>query len=281
MTASRNISLCYRVANLVADEVRRLPMGVAARMLNTSKPMISRLRAGQLSSVPVLLKAIEQFGLRILEPVVGSVDTASLVRRLDSILAEVGDIRHVVSREATAAVLAHSDGVVGSAGRAGEGEAREAGEEGGHQVPRLAIIETRRHDGIPGAAGEALRRHLTGKVVSIDAARALVKGDNYGRTGLAYRNPGEDWEALVAPENRLWTPSPDPRPITDFAGNVVTLRRDLDEAARSTSPIFVSHAGALLREGTLIPFHSAVVRIGGRAKSGAEMVLTDFVRLRG
>ena len=283
MTASKNASLCYPVAELIANEVRRLPMGYAARMLDTSKPMIARLRAGQLSSVPILLKAIEQFGVRILEPIIGKFDDESLFRRLDAIEKLLGEVRHVrtsIPASASHRALAADGRAGGTAPRLARPEAVSVGAE--NENPALALVETR-HDPaeLAGREHEALRRHLNAfaNVVSLDAARALAKADNTGRTGLAYRRPGEDWTALVAPENRLWTPSHEPRPITAYEGNVVALRRTLDEAARSPVPIFATHAGALLRGGKLMQFHSHVVRIGGRAKCGAECVVTDFVRV--
>lgn len=284
------------VGRLLAMELQRVPVKVAADALDASDVTVKKMRRGELPNAVTLLRAIENFGLKILEPVLGPMDNASLARRLDLILAEVEDLKHVVSGPGIASSAEAEDrglvaarrvgGVAPGSGRrlayAGGESGQAPAEYGGPDPAGLALVETRRLDGIPGADGEALRRHLRAldNVFSLDAARALVKGDNYGRTGLPFKRPGEDWTALVAPENRLWTPSPDPRPITEFAGNVVALRRDLDEAARSTSPVFVSHAGALLRDGDLIPFHSNVVRIPGRAKCGAEMVLTDFVRVR-
>lgn len=270
------------VGRLLAMELQRRPVKVVAHELDTSDVTVKKMRRGELPNAVTLLRAIERFGLKILEPVVGRVDQASLACRLDAILAEVGDLRNVVSREAATSLASAPHGVLGKDRGAGEGEAgrtRRAGEE---DHPRLALIETRRLDGDPRAEGEALRRHLGAldNVVSLDAARALVKGDNCGRTGLAYRRQGEDWKALVAPENRLWTPSPDPRPITEYTGNVVALREHLDEAARSPAPVFVSHAGALLRNDSLIPFHSNVVRIPGKSSCGAALVLTDFVRVQ-
>lgn len=288
MTASKNVNLVSPVADRVAMELCGMSVSDGARMLNTSKPMIARLRAGTLSSVPILLKAIEQFGVRILEPIIGKFDDESLFRRLADIETSqnllFGEIRHARTPSAHPS-LAHRP--LGAHGRGGGGiprlvrtETAPVDTEGAGAT--LSLVETRRVDGIPGAEGEALRRHLTAfdNVISLDAARALVTGDNLGHTGLAYKHPGEDYKLLVAPQNRLWTPSPDPRPITEYEGNVVQLRRDLDTAARSTSPVYAVHAGALVRDGSLIPFHSAVVRIGGKAKCGAEMVLTDFVRVR-
>lgn len=149
------------------------------------------------------------------------------------------------------------------------------------EAPAVALVQIREPAAVlAGGHCEALRRHLSlaGKVIELDAARALVHSDNLRRTGLAYRRPGEDWFAHVAEDNRLWTPSRDPRPITAFEGDVAALRRDLDEALASPEPVVVTHAGALSRNGELMQFRSTVVRIGGRSKCGAGFVLTDFVR---
>lgn len=275
-------SLVGPVAETLAREVNGMPAKEAARLLGTSLPTITRIRRGEMPSAGVLLAAIKFFGVRILEPVIGKFDDASLVRRLDAIEGLLKEVRHARVQSAPPSLPRRDLDAHGGDGAIAQGlgrpEAVPVGAEGA--AASLALIETAR-DGIPGAEGEALRRHLgaLSNVVSLDAARALVKGDNLGRTGLAYKRPGEDWKALVAPENRLWTPSADPRPITDYSGNVVELRRYLDEAARSPAPLYVSHAGALLRDDSLIPFHSNVVRIPGRAKCGAALVLTDFVRV--
>jgi len=170
------------------------------------------------------------------------------------------------------------------AGVASQPAGASAGEAGGSALSGLAadacaLVSIRRAD-LAGEELAELRRHLTlGKVVSLDHARALVQGDNRGTTGVCFRNPGDDWRAFVAPENRLWTPSGEARPITAFAGDVGALRRDLDEAARSDGPVFATHAGAVLRAGNIIPFHSTVARIGAKSPCGASVVVTDFHRL--
>jgi hypothetical protein len=268
---------CAQVADLIAEEFRNIPVKVAAHMFNAPEGTIKRVRAGKLSSIPILLRAVETFGLRVLSPLLGPTDLASLGRRYDAVFVEGG-----LAHDQSAAISPNARGLLDPGSGDGQGSPGAARSIDGQVLPGLALIETRRDfDGIPGASREALRRHLSlaGKVVSLDYARSLVKADRLGRTGLAYKHPGEDWKALVAPENRLWVQSPDPRPITEFAGSVTSLRNDLEQASRSTDPLFVTHAGALLRDGNLVPFHSAVVRIGGRAECGAAFCLTDFVRL--
>lgn len=149
------------VGRLLAMELQRVPVKVAADALETSDVTVKKMRRGELPNAITLLRAIERFGLKILEPVVGRVDQASLACRLDRILAEVGDIAHVVSREATAAALAHPHGVVGASGRAGEGEAEASRHKGGSQVPGLALIETRRPlETLDGGGSGALGRSL-------------------------------------------------------------------------------------------------------------------------
>lgn len=266
-----------------------------ARRLGISEPTARSMFSGSLPATPTFLMALDMLGVnasaKVMERLVGKRDNnaqrlAAMEASLQEFKRNVEAIR-VESSEGRARVAGllgfGSGGVVGTEGG---GAVRVAGESveqvGQHAEPALSLVATRTTlEGIPRGNGEALRRHLSlsGRVVSLDAVRALVRGDNLGRTGLAYKHPGEDWKALVAPENRLWVPSSDPRPITEFAGSVTSLRNDLDEAAHSSDPLFVTHAGALLRDGNLVPFHSAVVRIGGRAECGAAFVLTDFCRL--
>jgi len=301
MSCTSGTSFLYQsVMERMADRLRSVSAKQIQRVTGTAKVTALKAKAGLIPKTDAFLSVLRSMPpgdrLDAISPLFDDVDVFGTIRRVAAMVPTLKELAGHVE-EITRANAAGRDGLravlgfgSGQLDRSGAGASRvggldaiaahhqSSGEAGGDG---LALVETRRLDGIPGRDGEALRRHLTAldNVVSLDAARALVKGDNYGRTGLAYKRPGEDWTALVAPENRLWTPSPDPRPITEFAGNVVQLRRDLDEAARSTSPVFVSHAGALLRDGDLIPFHSNVVRIPGRAKCGAALVLTDFCRL--
>ena len=274
------------------------PVKRLARALGISEPTARGMLDGRLPATPTFLHALDLVGhaaaAKVLGRVIGRQDSnaqrlAAMEASLQEFQRHVEEIRvaNTEGRAGALSVLGFGSADVArpraerarAADLGGEGRDR-AGGLGQSGGSHLALIETRRLDGLPGDEGAALRRHLTAfdNVVSLDAARAIAKGDNLGRTGLAYKHPGEDWKALVAPENRLWTPSADPRPITEFEGNVAALRRDLDEAARSLVPVYAVHAGALVRDGNLIPFHSAVARIPGRAKCGAEMVLTDFVR---
>lgn len=299
MSSTTRSGFVYQdVMERMVGRLRSVSVKQIQRIIGSGKETAINARAGLIPKTDAFLAMLHYLGPQaareVLEMITGPADAGYHLSKLDEIEQTLKEIRHGVEATAQGASaslrsqgrregLGMGDGASGAdsrpGGHAGVPMASPSAPDGG----TLALVETRRLDGIPGRDGEALRRHLTAldNVVSLDAARALVKGDNYGRTGLAYKHPGEDWTALVAPENRLWTPSPDPRPITEFAGNVVALRRDLDEAARSTSPVFVSHAGALLRDGNLIPFHSNVVRIPlGKTKCGADAVLTDFVRVR-
>lgn len=284
LAASHDV-LVSAVGNRLAEEVGRMPVKEAARLLDTSLPTIGKMRKGDLPSAAILLRAVQKFGLKLLEPVLGPMDDASLARRLDAILADVGELKHAVSQSATRSQ--NPDGLLVARGRGGdtlEGRGDSQGElfeqARRSEFSGLALVETRTPaDAILARAScETLRRHLNEKVVSLDAARALVKGDNLGRTGLAFRRSGEDWSVLPARENRLWSPENEARPIAQFHGDVARLRRSLTEASRSAEPIFVTHAGGLIREGEVMSFHSAVVRIGGKLRCGSDYVLTDFAR---
>lgn len=265
-----------------------------------SGPTAGRIMRGELPSTRTLLSLWHRFGMpavaATLRPVMGDVVELNNAARLAAMASSLKEMaRHVeeigvANRSGRAGVrsvlglgsargdnpspeaAADRDGVDGGEGDAAGGRRAATG--------AVALVETRQPPDrlLSRPDGEALRRHLTANVVSLDAARALVQGDNLGRTGLAYQKPGDDWTLLPARENRLWTPDAEPRPVSRFEGNVVELRHALDAAAASAEPVFVTHAGALLREGRLMPFHSAVVRIGFR-EGGTVGVLTDFVRL--
>jgi hypothetical protein len=278
------------IGRRLSDEARRKYGGLftdavpnAATEWGVSLPTARKVFHGIVTSAPVLFRALEDLGesaaCRILEPFIGKIDQASIARRAAALLDERGP--HARTRASSS--LARPHGFSGEGGgdrRGGEGEAGDPEIDGGRVVPGLALVGRR----LPLATLDredcaALRRHLSfGKVVNLDAARRLMQSDNLGRTGLAYRRPGEDWTILPARDNRLWLPSTDPRRVEDFAGDVQGLRRDLDEASRSAEPIVVTHAGAFVRDGELLNFNSTVARFGGKAKCGARIVLTDFVR---
>lgn len=268
------------------------PVKRLARDLQVSEPTARQMFAGRLPMVDTFLQSLvllkAQTARKVLASIIGD-DTPgvdefeelkAIRARLDRVLPKIERL-YVEGDHQEARPLALAPALAEGSGRGGQG-GRDREEVGLDALDRsLALVQTRRSSAI--LAGDdlaQLRRHLTAfdNVVSLDAARALAKADNAGLTGLASRRPGEDWTVLVAPENRLWMPSHEERPISAFEGNVAELRRDLDEAARSHAPIVVTHAGALKRGENILSFHSTVVRIGGRAKCGAEMVLTDFVR---
>lgn len=258
---------------------------------HVSHPTAEKYMRGELSVLLApffkLVKSLgQEAAARVLEPLIGSRNQINLAARLDELDRNLGALRHDLSRSSTAVVAGVPHAVLDPAGRVGEGPGGSAGAAGGYPGSGLAaeedcvLVSVRRDPGdLAREDLSALRRHLNiGNVISLDRARALAQADNRGTTGVCYRNPGEDWRAITAPENRLWTPSVEARPITAFAGNVVALRRDLDEAAAESGPVFVTHAGAVLRGGEIIPFHSAVVRIGAKSPCGASVVVTDFVR---
>lgn len=115
-------SLVGPVAETLAREVNGMPAKEAARLLGTSLPTITRIRRGEMPSAGVLLAAIKFFGVRILEPVIGKFDDASLVRRLDAIEGLLKEVRHARSQPAASASSADRD--MGAAGRACDGDRR-------------------------------------------------------------------------------------------------------------------------------------------------------------
>lgn len=290
------------VVDAVGENLSRALAGMPAKIVRArgghiSEPTALNYRHGRLPRVFApffaLLKSLgTPTALKVLEPVIGKPGDDPLGVAIDNLERSIGEYRNARARRAIAADAALlvpgggrlGDALPGEVGRLAERHLRAAGDavgcEGAEATGALSLVEIRQPpDAILSRKdGEGLRRHLSQRVVSLDAARALVQGDNLGRTGLAYQKPGDDWTLLPARENRLWTPDPEPRPVSRFEGNVVELRRTLDAAAASAEPVFVTHAGALLREGRLMPFHSAVVRMPGRA-AGVRWVLTDFARL--
>lgn len=291
--------LVSAVGALLAKEVRTFSIKEAAGLLDTSLPTVVRMRNGEIPTPRIFLSAIKLFGLKILKPVTDEITDEiaapkSLYQAADYLERLIGELKN--ERNARASASAPSSRLVLGRGGADDvrsrlagGKARQlAADEGGEGGPEatrtsrsVSLIETRRTFGsLSGRESEALGRHLTAldNVVSLDHARQIAQSDNRRTTGLAYRRQGEDWTILPAADNRLWVPSNDPRKATDFDGDVQALRRDLDEATKSAKPIYVTHAGAFVRGGELLNFNSTVVRLGGRSKCGADLVLTDFVR---
>lgn len=283
--SNRDFDLVEPVGKRLAEEVRKISAKEAARMLGTSLPTVGRMRAGEVPSASILLRAIKAFGPTIIEAVTGSLDPAHHLAKLDRVEVLLSEIRNGVSRSPESVgpvsrgdVRGLPDGLRNPVGHAS----------GQHVLPletespgSVALVQRRRNPSfLASREGEALRRHLNvlDKVVSLDHVRSIMQADNRRKTGFAYKRPGEDWTINPAGESRLWTPSTNPRRVTEFEGDVDGLRRDLDEASRSVDPIVVTHAGGFIRDGKMLTFNSSVVRIGGRSTCGAELVLTDFVR---
>lgn len=279
------------VARLLAMELQRVPVKVAADVLDASDVTVKKMRRGELPNAVTLLRAIENFGLKILEPVLGPMDNASLARRLDLILAEVEDLRHVVSGPGIASSAEAEDrglvaarrvgGVAPGSGRriayAGGESGQAPAEYGGPDPAGLALVQVRRSlDGISGTASAALRRFLTeGNVYSLDAARAYKA--QHHNVGIAYKPPGLDWTVDPADDNRLWADHAGPQPLTafPFQEHVAPLRRGFEEAARSVDPIILEHSGFMAGE----HIHALVGRKGGVSNDGVEICLAAFERV--
>lgn len=186
MTASKNHHLCEAVMQRLARELLTLSRPRAAQILDTSIATVDRMRVGGVPSAALLLRAIQAFGLKILEPVVGQVDTASLARRLDAILVEVGDIHNVVSREATASLASPPHGLLGSARGAGASEAGGTRRAGEADHPGLALVTSRRPlEILDGGGSGALGRSLS--LWKEKSGRASVSD----LIGFANDNPAE------------------------------------------------------------------------------------------
>lgn len=272
----------------VGGVISRLLLGMrskdAERALETSPQTVQRLKRGDVGSAEILIKAIRYWGVRVIEPVTGPIDTASLARRLDSILAEVGEIHDVVSSKAIAVPASSPHGLLGSGGGAGEegqkggdGEVRGAGRNRGEDHSRLALVQVRRPlAGLTGrgAAGAQLAEHLTANVYSLDAARAYKA--KHPDIGIAYKPPGMDWMVDPSDRNRLWLDHAGPRPLTafPFPEYVSPLRKGFEEAARSVDPILIEHTGYLHGE----HIHATVLRFGGIANDGTELCLAAHER---
>lgn len=267
------------------------PVKRLARSLGISEPTARSMFAGQLPSTPIFLSALGLVGpeaaAHVVSGVIGkqgveSTRLAAMEQSLKELARNVAEIRTSNSEGRARLRSVFGVGPAGVAGGEGAGAAGEAGEGGEPDGTSagIALVQVRRSvDDLSRPDHEALRRYLSlDPVVSLDHVRDLVRADNLGRTGLAYKRPGHDWSVLPAPDNRLWEPTTEALPASSFAGNVVALRRDLDEAAESSSPILVNHAGALLRGERLLSFNSTVVRLGRRTPCGAAVVVTDFQR---
>lgn len=275
-------SLVGPVAETLAREVNGMPAKEAARLLGTSLPTITRIRRGEMPSAGVLLAAIKFFGVRILEPVIGKFDDASLVRRLDAIEGLLKEVRHDRSQPAASSSSAHRD--VGAAGRAGDRDRGRALElvrpdwEALHQESApaaLALVQVRRPlDGLTRAEGAQLSKHLTSNVYSLDAARAYKAA--HPDVGIAYKPPGMDWLVDPSDSNRLWVDHGGLRPLTafPFPEHVDPLRKGFEEAARSVDPILIEHTGYLRGE----HIHATVLRFGGIANDGTELCLAAHAR---
>lgn len=272
-------SLVGPVAETLAREVNGMPAKEAARLLGTSLPTITRIRRGEMPSAGVLLAAIKFFGVRILEPVVGKFDDASLVRRLDAIEGLLKEVRHARVQSAPSSLPGRHLDAHGGDGADAQGLARPEAVPVGTEGPAasLALVQVRRSlDGISGAASAPLRRFLTeANVYSLDAVRAYKA--QHHNVGIAYKPPGLDWMVDPADDNRLWADHAGPRPLTafPFREHVAPLRRGFEEAARSVDPILIEHSGFMAGE----HIHATVLRLGRIANDGTELCLAAHERV--
>lgn len=257
------------VGRLIAMELNRLPVKRAAAALDTSDVTVKKMRRGELPNAVTLLRAIENFGLKILEPVLGPSDNASLARRLDLILAEVGDLKNVVSP----AVSQASDNLLGAGVGTREGAVECAGTADEKVRSGLALV-TRRLPLDAAGRSEALRRRLSfSNVSSLDEARNVRATAR--NLGLAWRRPGEEWTVDPADDNRFWRGLTGPLPLTAFPSPeyVEGLRRGFDEAL-SEGAVMFQHTGFLDGE----HIHATVARLGAVANDGTQLVLAPFDR---
>lgn len=288
-------------ANSIADDIGQMlakalvqkfgklasPAKALARELDVNPATVRAMFRGKLPQSPTLLLTLDLLGPKlassVLERVIGKQEAnasrlVAMEQSLKELAQHVEEIRtsNSAGRARARALLGlGSGGVAGGEDSRTLGEPRQGSEPSG-AAPGIALVSTR----LPLAKiNPELKRHLSARVVSLADARTLAQADNLRRTGLAYKRAGNDWTLFPAHGNRLFTPSDDPRPVSTFTGDVESLRRDLSEAASSADPIFVRQAGAAMIGGDIVPFNSAVLRIGGRAVCGAVFVLTDFVRV--
>ena len=271
MAASKNARLCFSVADQIAQEVRALPVKDAARMLDTSLPMIRRLRAGNLSSVPILLKAIEQFGVRVIEPIIGRFDDESLFRRLDAIQASLDEVRDARTQPASAPASSHRR--LGAAGGDRRGVQSAVLATGGQAAGPVSVIRLRRPlDDLAGPDRENLRRQVSAwrdrrGVLSIEDALAAAKGDNHGRIGVAIKRPGEAWElAHVASSHPF-----------DVSTVDAATTREFDALASDPSqPWFLDTGATFVRDGAVVTTANWVARVLDRARNGTLILTAGF-----
>lgn len=258
------------VSERLRAELARQSEKAAMREASLSRATVSRARAGIAPGRSAkLLYALKRMGteaaLRVLEPVLGPMDDASLARRLDAILRDVGAIKHAV---ATSALAQDQNGVVGQGVGSVGGASRGIGGEG----QRLALVISRR----PATTLEGLAplRELS-NVVSLDGARRLKA--QHRNVGLAWRARNSDWLVDPAEDNRLWKGSTGVRPLTAFpsAVHVEPLRRGFAEAVASADPVAFEQTGFLDNEF----IHAFVERRGWVDGDGVEICAAAFRRI--
>jgi len=170
------------VADRLAREVSRISSKEAQRVLGTSETTITKIKRGELPNAATLLRAVEKFGAKILEPVIGKYDEASLVQRLIDLERLIGDIRH-----AHALPSSNPNCGLGADGRDRDEDVR-------------ALVQ---------GAGEAAAQPLAAALAPfrqvIDFSAALAHARAAGNISLGIRRRGEGAYRLAYPArlNRL------------------------------------------------------------------------------
>lgn len=272
MTTYRDNPLCAPVAGRIAARLSGMTVSQGADMLGASPASIGRMRAGHLPSAGVLLRAIQKFGIGIIEDVVGKFDDESLFRRLDAIEAILGDIRN--DRASTAASSSSSHRDMGAP--VGGGDQLRPVVQGTGDGPPLSLVQIRRSAAdIAGGEHSALRRHMSAKVVSLEEVRAYARA--HRDVGYAWKESGGEWMVDPAETNRLWLGAPaGPRPLARFPAPeyVGQMQRGFEEAALAAEPIVIEHCGFAAGEN----IHAFVARWGSIARNGTEICAAAFER---
>lgn len=293
------------------DAMRGTSIKKASGWAEVSEPAVVQWRNKKSEpSVRAFLLALKRIqkvpgdmALKILEPVLGPMDTHSLARRLDAILAEVGDLKNVVSiREGAAAGAQHSHGMVGdnphgwsgaggggvlAAGR-GEGATADSGSAGGASATGIQVVEVRRTiAALAGTECAGLAEHLNrwsernGRIELADAV-ALAKGDNTGTTGVAFLRKGEPWTlAHVASGNQEIGQDMTGRAVADAPDKAYGAKNaaEFTQAANDAgNPWIIDRGASILRGGNVLVRRGRILRTVDQARDGTKILMARFVR---
>ena len=258
------------VAQKLAREVSRISSKEAMRALDTSETTITKIKRGELPNSATFLRAIERFGLRLLEPIIGPASAEYHLSQLDEIERTLRDIRHGVQTGRRLAAGASPEDLGATGRRPGAGLA------GCAPHP---LVE--RSAGASEGADRRLARPLEAFRNPRDLSQALSLARAAGNISLVWR-PASDpaWRPLyLARMNRLTPRGLIGRPLIEHPDARFGRRsHEAMEEAEDAGRVFARVEAEIVQPNRVVSLYE-VHRVAGATSRGERIIAAAAVRL--